>query len=40
MPRSIAKKLTGDETQSVYGRYEIVDEAAPREGVEEPAAQI
>lgn len=37
VPRSVATKLTGHKTESVYRRYAIADEAALREGVEKLA---
>ena len=37
VPRSIAMQLTGHKTESVYRRYDIVDEADLREGVEKLA---
>lgn len=38
VPRSVATKLTGHKTESVYRRYAIADEAALKEGVEKLAA--
>ncbi len=37
VPRSVATKLTGHKTESVYRRYAIADEAALQEGVEKLA---
>lgn len=37
VPRSVATKLTGHKTESVYRRYAIADEAALNEGVEKLA---
>lgn len=37
VPRSVAMKLTGHKTESVYRRYAIADEAALHEGVEKLA---
>jgi integrase len=37
VPRSVAMKLTGHKTESVYRRYAIADEAALSEGVEKLA---
>ncbi len=34
VPRSVAMKLTGHKTESVYRRYAIVDKAMLREGAE------
>lgn len=39
VPRSVATKLTGHKTESVYRRYAIADEAALKEGVEKLASQ-
>lgn len=38
VPRSVATKLTGHETESIYRRYAIADESALEEGVEKLAA--
>lgn len=38
VPRSVAMKLTGHKTESVYRRYAIVSEADLREGVQKLAA--
>ena len=37
VPRSVAMKLTGHKTESVYRRYAIASEADLREGVEKLA---
>ena len=37
VPRSIAMKLTGHKTESIYLRYDIVDEADLRDGLEKLA---
>ena len=37
VPRSVAMKLTGQKTESVYRRYAIVDENDLRSGVEKLA---
>ena len=38
MPRSVAKKLTGDKEEAVYRRYAIVCDADLREGLTKLAA--
>lgn len=38
VPRSVAMKLTGHKTESVYNRYAIVAERDLRDGVEKLAA--
>jgi hypothetical protein len=38
VPRSVAMKLTGDKTESVYNRYAIVAEQDLRDGVAKLAA--
>ena len=37
MPRSVAMKMVGHRTESIYWRYAIIDDAMLREGAEELA---